>query len=327
MQICIILNERDKGRSNVNFSDYLKTCREQSRLTQEQLVEELYLFDDSVFRGLDTTTVSKWERMVTQPKVPKQVRILQYFQGRQKGKAFPCLDNCSIEENESALCKRGIENLIIGKRKELVLNFPSEMMTADNLTLTHLRNKEQQRQKTLLEVANDMRNSYHPAFTHMHDMPIRSWALYPGNLFLISQYKDVVTGFLFVLRLKKEIQKKILHFEMQPNALTLEDFASFDEPGNHLILNFFALNPKSAVLLSIRYYAHLIANQDNIESIGAAVAKEDAKRILENMNLSLIDRYTKEDTEVTSYREILPNVIASENVVRMLFRKEACPEE
>ena len=64
----------------MHFNEYLKQCRENSQLTQEQLVNDLYSFDIDSFRGLDTTTLSKWERSVIKPKLSRQVKIIQYFQ-------------------------------------------------------------------------------------------------------------------------------------------------------------------------------------------------------------------------------------------------------
>jgi len=308
----------------MKFGEFIKSCREQTHMTQEQLVQELYLFDDTLFHGLDTTTLSKWERAVTQPKTAKQLRILQFFQKKQET-ILPCFSTYSIPENEKFICKIGVKNLIIGKRKDLVLNFPSKMMTIDNLSIAHLRHLE--RMDLFLEVAADMRNSVHPAYTAIEESYMHDWALHPANLFWACQYKGFVTGFLFVLRLKPEVQRKILHFEMAYSDLTLDDFASMEEPGSHIITHFFAWNDKSATLLIIRYYAHLISNQHNIESIGATVYYDEGKDILANMNLQALETYTEADIEITSYFETLSHIIVSENVVKMLFRKEACPEE
>jgi transcriptional regulator with XRE-family HTH domain len=308
----------------MKFGTFIKSCRERLSLTQEQLVHGLYLFDDQLFYGLDITTISKWERGITQPKAPKQVRILHYFQQKQH-KILPCFDTYSIPENEALICKTGIKNLIIGRRKELVLNFPSKMMTVDNLTVSHIRHAEQM--DLFLEVAADMRNSVHPLFTQIDKAHLHKWALHPGNLFLTCQYKGFVTGFLFVLRLKPEIQHKILRFELAYKDLTLDDFASMDEDGSHIITHFFAWNDKAATLMIIRYYAHLIANQHSIVNVGATVYYDEGKKILANMNLEPSHHYQKENIEITSYNATLSSIIISENVVKMLFRKEACPEE
>jgi len=308
----------------MKFGEFIRKCREKHSMTQEQLVHALYLYDDDLFHGLDTTTLSKWERAVTQPKAAKQIRILQFFQ-ESSGRILPCFDTYSIPENEKLICEQGVKNLIIGKRKDLVLNFPSKMMTLENLTITHVRYLDEV--ETFLEVASDLRNSVQPPYTQVTESQLHEWALHPSNLFLVCQYKGFIIGFLFVLRLKPQIQHQILHFKKAFSSLKADDFASFNEPGALITTHFFAWNHKSATLLIIRYYAHLIANQENIESVGAAVFYEEGKEILANMNLRPLDKYVQEGIEITSYYESLANVLLTENVVKMLFRKDSCPEE
>jgi len=172
-----------------------------------------------------------------------------------------------------------------------------------------------------------MRNSVHPPFTQISHTHLHKWALNPSNLFLVCQYKGFIIGFIFGLRLKPEVQEQILRFTKPFSELTESDFASFDEPGAYVVTHFFAWNDKAATLLIIRYYAHLIANQHNIESIGATVYYDEGKEILANMNLRVVDIYDTGEIKITSYRETLSNMLLSENVVKMLFRKEECPEE
>ena len=71
---------------------------------------------------------------------------------------------------------------------------------------------------------------------------------------------------------------------MKKNDITADDFASSDEEGSSLMLSFFAMNDKTATLLFIRYYAHLIANQKTIDEIGGITIQDEAKKIINNMN-------------------------------------------
>ena len=124
----------------MHFNNYLKSCREHNHLTQEQLVHDLYSYDIESFEGLDTSTVSKWERSVTKPPPSKQVSIIKYFQ-KQTGVALPCWDGYSVEETEDLICKAGMRNLI-GKSKKHIYNFPSEMMNVDDIHVYPLRTFE-----------------------------------------------------------------------------------------------------------------------------------------------------------------------------------------
>jgi len=64
----------------MEVSNYLKNCRDTLGLTQETLTHELYLFDQEHFSNIDITTISKWERGVTAPPMPRLKYIVRYFQ-------------------------------------------------------------------------------------------------------------------------------------------------------------------------------------------------------------------------------------------------------
>ena len=108
----------------------------------------------------------------------------------------------------------------------------------------------------------------------------------------------------------------------------MDDFASFDEMGCNYILSFYALNQKCANILFIRYYAHLIANQKSISQVGVITTMDDVKKVVSNMNLAYhASKITKDQIEIQSYSQTLSNVLASENVVKMILLKQTCPEE
>lgn len=58
----------------MKFANYLQRIRSEKELTQQSLLELLIEFDDT-FSKLDLTTLSRWERGVTTPKLEKQVII------------------------------------------------------------------------------------------------------------------------------------------------------------------------------------------------------------------------------------------------------------
>ncbi len=132
----------------LQFNEYLKECRVDNDLTQEQLVHDLYSHDIAHFEALDTGTLGKWERSVTKPKAAKQVSIIQYFQER-TGLGLPCFDTYSSDEAAALICKAGMHNLI-GNSKKHIYSFPSEMMGVDDMHVYPLRTFE--RMDALLEM-------------------------------------------------------------------------------------------------------------------------------------------------------------------------------
>ena len=308
----------------MHFNEYLKQCREHSHLTQEHLTSDLYNFDIDTFEGIQTTTISKWERDITQPKLSKQISIIKYFQ-QKTGTALPCWENYTVEEAEELICRVGIHNLL-GKSKKYIYDFPSEMLSLDDMKVYPMRNSE--RMDALLDANMLVHQSLNHPYTQISRQQFREWAFHPESLFLACKFKNNFLGLFFSIRVKPEVFGKILSFKMKKSEITEKDFASSGEPGSSLMLSFFAMNEKVAILLLVRYYAYLITNQTSIDEIGGVTIQDEAKRIVSNMNLYLDGSIVTDDgTEIEAYRQTLPNILASENSVKMLLSRGECPEE
>ena len=308
----------------MHFNEYLKQCRENNHLTQEQLASDLYGYDIDGFEGLDTNTISKWERAIIKPKLSRQVSIIKYFQQR-TGVALPCWENYSVDEAEEMICKVGMKNLL-GKSKELILNFPSAMIGADDLSTYQLRNSAII--DKVIDINIDLDKDFNHKFTGLEAAQFKKWAILPSNSFYYCEYKDQFFGLLFTLRLKPSAFERIMNQDLSEKELENEHFASLEELGSNYIISFFAMNEKAASMLFIQYYAHLIANQKFIKEVGAATLMEDAKKLINNMNLHLhTSKMIGRGLELQTYRETLPNFLACENVVKMILSKQECPEE
>ena len=308
--------------THLQFSQYLRTCRRHSKVTQEQLVQALYVYDTENFEALNMSILSKWERGVIQPKLAKQVSIVKYFQER-TGSALPCFDNYTVEKAETLFCEAGMKNLL-GKSKKLVLDFPSSIIGADDLMVYHVRNSENFDKYIAINVNLD--KDFNHDYGDLDFERFKHWASNPVNSFYICEYKGQFFGLLFTLRVKPDVFDKLMKFEMDEKELTHNDFALFDEMGSNYMLSFFAMNEKAATLLFIRYYAHLIANQNVIEEVGAASMMEDAKKLIAHMHL---EPYTQknlpENLTLQSYRATLPDFLAHKRVLKMLLSKQMIP--
>ena len=308
----------------MHFSEYLRSCRENNKLTQDELVHDLYEHNIEHFKGLDTNALSKWERGLTKPKTARQISIIKYFQNKTNS-ALPCWDHYSTEETEDLICKAGMHNMI-GERKQLIGNFPSELMDVDDMKVYALRSFE--RMDALIESYMLLQHSYVNEFARLDREQLKAWSLHSSNLFLACEYKESFLGLFFTLRVKPEVFEKIVNFEMKKSEITEKDFASFDEMGSILMIGFFALNDKAATMLFIRYYASLISNQKNIAEIGGVTSNDEAKQIITNMNLHYHKhKVTDDNVKISSYRQTLAHVLASEYVVKMLLSPQSCPEE
>ena len=301
------------------FKEYLKQCRKKAALTQEQLVHELYIHDIDIFSALETTTLSKWERGVVTPHVAKQVSMIRFFQKLTKC-ALPCFEEQPVYDIEASICREGIHNLL-GKSKKLILDFPSAVIGVNDLVVYPLRHSPDI--DKYLSINIDLDRDFNRNITGLEISHFKAWALNPANQFYICEYNEQFFGLLFTLKLTPEAFEKIIHFELSESALTENDFASFDEPGCSYIISFFAMNEKAASILFIRYYAHLIANQNSIGKVGVMTMMDDGRKLISNMNLVLEQETILNDGAVLeSYQSDLYDFLAHERAMKILFKKE-----
>ncbi len=300
----------------MKFNEYLKSCRQKYNLTQEELVQELYNFEVD-FIGVDTRTLSRWEQSQTKPSVNRQITIVKYFQTK-SDYIFPCFEDFERDEIEAQICEVGVEN-IIGKNKELVLNFPASYIIADDLKITHLRQLDTI--DSTIKMAMRLDKEFTDSYSQLKDENFKQWAMHPSTLFLVCEIDDQFSGLLFTLRLKPEIFDKIINFEMEEKELNISHFASFDEDGCNYLLNFFAQSQKVASLLYLRYYAHLIANQNSILKVGALTMMSEGKKLIERIKLSHYKDTIIDEHSISSYEASLSDVLINEDVLKMIFHK------
>lgn len=304
----------------MNFNEYLKTCRKKHNLTQEDLVQELYNFSDS-FVGLDIRTLSRWENGTTKPTASKQVIIIKLFK-KYSTHIFPCF--YKQENIEDQLCRVGVKNLI-GNSKEHIINFPTNVFKVDDIDISHIRSHDDI--ELILNMPQSIIEGITSNYFNITTKKLKEWSLNPSNLFLVAQSSQQFVGMLFTLRLKPKSFKKILSFEMQIIELNDSDFASYEEESCHLPFAIFSYNDTVAALLYLRHYAHLIANQDTVVEVGTTPLLNGGKKLVEKIHLKHIGDKTVGGETLSAYSAPLEDVLINEDVLKMIFSKQDCPQD
>lgn len=303
----------------MKFNDYLKACRTRYNFTQERLVQELYAFDD-VFSGLDVRTLSRWETAHTRPPMNKQVLIVRFFR-RYSTHLFPCFYGKKGIEDE--LCRSGVFNLL-GKSKEHIFNLPEHAFKVDDITIRHVRSFDDI--DTVLRTPHAITEAITDGFHAINPETLKTWALHPGSFFILAQNDIQTLGMLAALTLKKSSFDKVLAFERKIAELDDSDFAHPLEEACLLLLPSYAYNEQIASLLLLRYYAHLIAEQDSIVEVGGPAILDGGRKFAQKMHLKYIEDRNIDGRRISTHRAPLETVLINEDVLRMLFQKEACPE-
>ncbi len=302
----------------MEFSDYLRRCRQALGLTQEELVTELYLFEDREFGGLDVTTLSKWERGRSQPPPLRMGEILRYFQER-SGLALPCVEEDSVESAEEILSRNGVDTLI-GKPRALYVRLPLDTLPGDEYRIISLRHFE--RREQLLEIHQSLYDSVNTGFAQVERSRFREWSLDPRHLFHVLLYKDVVLGLLFALRMRPEAFEEVLSFQRPKSRLDSGDFAGVDAPASLYILSFFALHPRFLSTLYLKLVTHLILRQRTMEKVGLVTTLPEVERLAARMNLRHLASYGQGDERLHAYANTFKEMLRGEEVLRAIFPRK-----
>ncbi|WP_456450978.1 helix-turn-helix domain-containing protein, partial [Hydrogenimonas sp.] len=303
----------------MRFSDYLKACRERLGLTQEELVTELYLFDDARFEGITPTTMSRWERGATMPPMPRMADIVAYFQTR-FGRPLPCVEARDAEEVEALMCEEPIGGLF--KPKRMVAGLSLAHDEGEPFSLVNLRHHP--RAEELLELNAMLHRSVNTPYTRVDTARFKRWIDHPGNMFAAVTYRTSFLGLLFTLRVKPESFDALLRFEKRKDDLAKEDFAAPNEEGSVYMLSFFAISQEIATMLFRRFYAHLIANQERTKEAGFVSSFEEAQELAHRLNLRTTGRKNHEGTEILAFRTDLFALMTSSMALKALFPKRHC---
>jgi len=297
----------------MKIAKYLKDCRTRLNMTQEEFSYELYLFNNERFRGIDTTTISKWERGVTSPPIPRLQALIHFFQYK-SSLPLPCWENFNEEKILENLYSKPVKK-ILGSAKEIVGRVPLDIELQKDYNLIPLHSHF--RAKDLLELTLLMIQSIKPTFKALEIKELERWMEDSRNFFQVVSYKNSFLGMLSILRLKPKVFDEIMNFQREEGTLKVEDFANLDKEGSLFFLSFYSLTPEIATLLMARLYAHLIANQQNIKELGFISSLAEAHRIGENMRLD----FFKRRGNLSAYRNNLFTILSSEPVIKTLFEK------
>jgi len=294
----------------LTFNKYLKLCRTKLKLTQSELVYELYNFD-SLFQKLDVNTLGRWERAVTKTPLAKRAKILHYFFYKLDF-YFPYLEMNNIKKIEQKFSTESVHKFL-GKHKKIVMSFPTSHSSEDNFQI--LQAKESRHKETAFATAINICDDMYGSGRFYSSEKLELFSNHESTLFLLCEYKDQYFGHAFFIYLKQEIYTKVMSFEMDYMDITYEDLASKDEQASYFSMGLFAMNEKAIALLFVRFYAYLIIGQKKILKIGTLISDEDAVNVAKNFGLK--ESTTKQD--LIAYSATTKEVLLSEQIVKMLF--------
>lgn len=258
----------------MQFGEYLNRCRRQMGLTQEQLTVRLYEHHE-IFEGLDTVTMSRWERGVTRPSAQRMRAVLECFldEGVDLIAAFP---NAEKQRIRAFLSRNGTVNSAKLPR-QLVVDFPDEIYDADALTL--LQPDESRVLHKYLRLLFSVDSKISRNYSGLKLDHYEGWLEHAGSFFVGTQYHDQFFGALFAIRLHPDSFERVLSQAVGEAAISESMLARSDEEGCEYPVSFFAYNRQSASRLWQRYHLHLLQHHAQTRDVGRLIKNPVGRKV------------------------------------------------
>lgn len=289
-------------------------CREKSKLTQEFLVENLATFH-LFFKYLDVSTLSRWERGVSNPNIEKKLKIIEFFQEK-SGFIFPYFELVNFFDNKADILQKTMD-IIIGENRELILNFPSQNILEKELKIREL--KDIKNINNIIDISLNLDQEFTHAISLLKDNHFKKWANHPSSCFFVCEYKEQFFGLLFSLKLKTEVFFKLLNGSIQENDLKMQDFAKEDEEGSFYLLNFFSYSKKSAALLFIHFYIHLLKYHKFILEVGVGTMISDGHKLIKRLHIKHYKNIQYSTSTVSFYKSPLKDFLINKYTIKVFF--------
>lgn len=283
-------------------------------MTQEQFVQMLYNFDDDAFAGVDTVTLSRWENGVSNPPQKRKTNLFLAIQ-EATGQAFPLFDATS-EENEARFSNAQGQSLAQPNRSPIT-HVMSGMIEEEAITLQHFRdlpNKSIMAQLFHAIHFSRSNNALEVAPEHFATL-----AEHPSAYFLTAMFHDQAFGAILAIKLTESAGDAFFAGELSAKALGEEHFAAADEKGYMAGILFFAYSHNTATRLLMRFYAHLLANQENLLGMGAYVFTTDTQKFLERLGFYKQTEAISPQESVHLYYASLNEMAANPHILNMIF--------
>jgi transcriptional regulator with XRE-family HTH domain len=295
------------------FGDYLKRCRLRFGLSQSRLAQHLYVFHP-IFEGIDTVTVSRWERGAHTPSVTRIRYIIEALQDFDDT-LFPCFDTIDFDIVESELMRTDIRR-IIGKHKPFILDFPQHLYEREGLGFGDITSFDGP--YPALRIAYAFLRHITPPEELTDFKHYATLAFHPATRFYAATYHRQLFGTLFSLRLKPEPFEALMRFRLEERNITPDMLALDDEEGFSFIMHFFAYHNHAATLIALRYYRYLYATSHNIFGAGALPKLEEGEALAQTLGLEAFAKDTKRSYR--SYRAAMPDILLNPYILRIFFK-------
>ncbi len=266
-----------------NFGEYLRRRRKQAGYTQDRLANALSRFNAKQLCGLDSVTISRWERATTEPTAERQKQVIRFF-GDSLEEVFPFRSSKSQtltpERSVSYLVRHHLNS---PKLAHKVGSFPA----TDIQKYQVLRLGEELDSQPLLELALDYDHALFPCAHPVSLSQLEGWSEHAQELMLGCTRLGHYFGHLLCLPVKPERFEQLVRAEINESDIRVDDLARSDEPHSLYIYSLYGASRVVASIMLVHLARYISEHKDEVQEIGALCATSDGARLARAFHLQL----------------------------------------
>ncbi len=263
-----------------SFGEYLRKRRKAIGLTQDRLAIALSCYSP-VLSGIDSVTISRWERATTEPTSERQREVITYFHD-DVDKIFPFrsgrAQKFDQEQAVDYLCRHYLNSPKLGSKIGTYPEKANGKYTIEKLTASA-------HHEPVLDIIEEYDRSIYDAVVPISKERLQCWVQHCNRLALVNLKHGQYFGHLLVLPLKDEVFWQLTHGQREEASIAADDFAMPEEPHSLYVVSIYGSSRISAGRLLMELITYVSRHYDHINHIGGLCATNDGARLARAFHL------------------------------------------
>ena len=306
-----------------SFGEYLKKRRKAAGLTQDRLAIALSCYSP-VLSGIDSVTISRWERATTEPTTERQREVISYFHDDiEKIFPFRCGRTQKFDHSQAIeyLSRHYLSSPKLGAK---VGSFPEK--STGNYSVEKLTMAEHH--QNYIDIVLEYEQSIYDSMVPVTKERLSGWIHQNNRLAIVCRKHGQYFGHMIVLPLKDEVFWELIQGHREEASLALDDFAAPGEPQNLYVFSLYGSSRISAGRLLMELIAYVSRHYDHINNIGALCVTSDGARLARAFHLQPsqvgpfspkgLIRYQGREVKYITYVNQLAHILEDAGLRRLL---------
>ncbi|MCL6271584.1 hypothetical protein M3P05_16835 [Sansalvadorimonas sp. 2012CJ34-2] len=306
-----------------NFGSYLKKRRKEAGLTQDRLAMALSCYSP-VLAGIDSVTISRWERATTEPTGERQRQVIAYFHDDVE-KIFPFRSSRSQvltpDQSMEYLIRHYLNSPKLGSK---IGTFPER--DGRSYSIQSLNNTEEDR--SFLEMILEYDRSISKSAVPVERERLGGWLGKCNRLTMVCRKYGHYFGHVVALPVKDEVFWQLIHAQKEIASLSLDDIVSPHEPHSLYVSSLYGASRIAAGRLILEVVSYLGRHYDNVSHIGGLCATSDGARLARSFHLEPCEvgpsvphgpvRYQGREVKFVTYTSQLAHILEDPGLRKLL---------